>query len=58
MAPVPGGAVSWLARHARVRAKSWSSCRFGGCQNLRWMRSRAVLGSRYSYCCSFIWVVS
>jgi len=33
-----------LAEHARARAYSWSSCRLGGCQNFRWIRSWAVLG--------------
>ena len=53
-APTPGGAAFVAALHASARAMSWSSCLPCGCQNLRWMRSWAVLGWRYSYCCSLI----
>ena len=40
--------ASVLAEHARAKAYSWSSCRLGGCQNFRWIRSWAVLGFKYS----------
>ena len=54
MAPIPGGAAFVAALHDSASAMSWSSCLPCGCQNLRWIRSWAVLGCRYSYCCSLI----
>ena len=57
-ARIPSVFFSLLAWQASVRAKSWSSCRLVGCQNFRWMRSCAVFGLRYSYCCSLICAMS